>query len=46
MQELILLKDFEQRENNILSRCDLKERELDEIESKVQTSKIKLGLFD
>ena len=42
LQELILLKDFEAREEAIMNRCDSKETELEDIKSKVHTSKVKL----
>ena len=42
LQELILLKDFEAREEAIQNRCDSKEVELEEVISKVHTSKVKL----
>ena len=42
LQELIFLKDFEAREEAIQNRCDSKEVELEEVISKVHTSKVKL----
>merc|ERR1719285_239198 len=42
LQELILLKDFEAREEAIMGRCDSKETELEDVKSKVHTSKVKL----
>ena len=40
-QELLLLKDFEKRENAILNRVETKEAEIDDVRQKVQSSKVK-----
>ena len=37
-----MLKDFEAREEAIMNRCDSKETELEDVKSKVHTSKVKL----
>ena len=41
-QELLLLKDFEKRENSILHRVESKETEIDHVSQKVSSSKLKL----
>ena len=40
-QELLLLKDFEKRENTILDRVETKETEIDDVRQKVASSKLK-----
>ena len=41
-QELLLLKDFEKRENTLIDKVKCKEDEIDDVATKVTTSKMKL----